>query len=199
MLSRRRFIERSSLIAGSAVVAGSALASLGTASDNPTTTDPKLLDRAKALLERAPLIDTHNDLPSAFLETKAGDLTAFDMTKPQATLCADIPSLREGRVGAQYWSVFVESATQKTHTSLHEAMREFDVALRFIETNADLEQARTADDIDCTLRRRPIQPRWQIGGDFVGASGERLVSFPLGILPASHSEVSFKSIFKNIL
>ncbi len=148
MISRRRFIERSSLIAGSAVVAGSALASLGTASDNPTTTDPKLLDRAKALLERAPLIDTHNDLPSAFLETKAGDLTAFDMTKPQPTLCADIPSLREGRVGAQYWSVFVESATQKTHTSLHEAMREFDVALRFIETNADLEQARTADDIE---------------------------------------------------
>jgi hypothetical protein len=39
----------------------------------------------------------------------------------------------------------------------------------------------------------------QIGGDFVGASGERLVSFPLGILPASHSEVSFKNIFKNIL
>ena len=148
MISRRRFIERSSLIAGSALVAGSALASLGTASDNPTTTDPKLLDRAKALLERAPLIDTHNDLPSAFLETKAGDLTAFDMTKPQPTLCADIPSLREGRVGAQYWSVFVESATQKTHTSLHEAMREFDVALRFIETNADLEQARTADDIE---------------------------------------------------
>jgi membrane dipeptidase len=148
LLSRRRFIERSGSIAGSAVVAGSVLASLGTASDNATTTDPKLLERAKALLERAPLIDTHNDLPSAFLETKAGDLTAFDMTKPQATLCADIPSLREGRVGAQYWSVFVESATQKSHTSLHEAMREFDVALRFVQGNADLEQARTADDIE---------------------------------------------------
>jgi hypothetical protein len=36
-------------------------------------------------------------------------------------------------------------------------------------------------------------------GDFVGASGERLVSFPLGILPVSYSEVSFKNIFKNIL
>jgi len=66
-----------------------------------------------------------------FLETKAGDLTSFDMSKVQPTLCADIPRLREGCVGAQYWSVFVESGTQKTHTSLHEALREFDVVLRF--------------------------------------------------------------------
>jgi hypothetical protein len=36
-------------------------------------------------------------------------------------------------------------------------------------------------------------------GDFVGASGERLVSFPFGNSPATYSEVSFKNIFKNIL
>jgi membrane dipeptidase len=148
LLTRRRFIEQTGWIAGSAVVAGSGLARVAVANDDALSPDPKLLDRAKGLLEKAPLIDTHNDLPSNFLETSAGDLTKFDMTKAQPALCADIPSLRAGRVGVQYWSVFVESATQKTHTSLHEAMREFDVALRFIETNADLEQARTADDIE---------------------------------------------------
>jgi membrane dipeptidase len=148
LLSRRRFLENASLIAGSMVVPNSALAGVSGASQNPAMLDSKLLDRAKELLQRAPLIDTHNDLPSVFLETKAGDLTSFDMSKAQPKLCADIPSLREGRVGAQYWSIFVESATQNTHTSLHEAMREFDVALRFIQTNADLEQARTADDIE---------------------------------------------------
>ena len=36
-------------------------------------------------------------------------------------------------------------------------------------------------------------------GDFVGASGERLVSFPVGNSPATYSEVSFKNMFKNIL
>jgi membrane dipeptidase len=51
-------------------------------------------------------------------------------------------------VGAQYWSVWVASATQKTHTSLHEALREFDVALRLIRSQPDFEQARTADDIE---------------------------------------------------
>ena len=42
----------------------------------------------------------------------------------------------------------MESGTQKTHTSLHEALREFDVALRFIRSRPELEQARTADDIE---------------------------------------------------
>jgi len=77
-----------------------------------------------------------------------GDLARYDMGKPQPKLCADIPRLQEGRVGAQYWSVFVESATQRTHKSLHEAMREFDVALRMIRSQPDFEQARTADDIE---------------------------------------------------
>jgi membrane dipeptidase len=81
------------------------------------------------------------------LELK-GELAKYDLSKVQPKLCADIPRLREGGVGAQYWSVFVESATQKTHTSLHEAMREFDVALRMIRSQADFEQARTADDIE---------------------------------------------------
>jgi len=83
------------------------------------------------------------------LEVK-GALAKYDLGKVQPKLCADIPRLREGGVGAQYWSVFVESATQKTHTSLHEAMREFDVALRMIRSQADFEQARTADDIERT-------------------------------------------------
>jgi membrane dipeptidase len=99
------------------------------------------------LLKQVPFIETHNDLPSMLLEVK-GDLAKYDLSKVQPKLCADIPRLREGGVGAQYWSVFVESATQKTHTSLHEAMREFDVALRMIQSQADFEQARTADDIE---------------------------------------------------
>ena len=148
MISRRRFLEQTSVFAGTAVLANSVLAGVTTGADDPLAPDPKLLARAKSLLDQAPLIDTHNDLPSMFLETKAGDLTSFDMSKVQPTLCADIPRLRQGGVGAQYWSIWVDSATQKTHTSLHEALREFDVALRFIQTRPELEQARTADDID---------------------------------------------------
>ena len=108
---------------------------------------PALLDRARSLLQEAPLIDTHNDLPSMLIEARS-DLTRFDLGKAQPTLCADVPRLREGGIGVQYWSVFVESATQKTHTSLHESLREFDVALRLIRSQPAFEQARTADDIE---------------------------------------------------
>jgi membrane dipeptidase len=148
LLSRRRFLEQASLMAGSAALGGSALMGSDAAADDSPAPDPKLLAKAKTLLQQAPLIDTHNDLPSMFLETKAGDLTSFDMSVVQPTLCADIPRLREGCVGAQYWSIWVDSATQKTHTALHEAMREFDVTQRFISSQPQLEQARTADDIE---------------------------------------------------
>jgi membrane dipeptidase len=116
------------------------------AADEPTAA---LLRRAQALLEKAPLIDTHNDLPSMFLEQGAGDLSKWDLSVRQPQLCADIPALREGRVGVQYWSIFVESATANKGVSLHEAMREFDVALRLIRAYpAAFEQARSADDIE---------------------------------------------------
>ena len=147
MISRRRFLEQTTRVAGSALLADSVLEGVCVAEGMPAP-DPKLLERAQALLQKAPLIDTHNDLPTMFLETKAGDLTSFDMSKAQATLCADIPRLREGRIGAQYWSVWADSATQKSHTALHEAVREFDVALRFVHNQPELEQARTADDIE---------------------------------------------------
>ena len=112
------------------------------------TADPALVTRARALLAAAPLIDTHNDLPTNLLDKYKGDLTKVDLASVQAALSADVPRLVEGGVGAQYWSVFVESSTMATHTSLHEALREFDVTLRFIRSQPRLELARTADDIE---------------------------------------------------
>jgi membrane dipeptidase len=154
LLSRRRFLAQSSLLAASAALARTRAATAawgdGPAQPNdPLHPDPQLLARAKALLEKAPLIDTHNDLPSMFLETTAGDLSGYDMNAVQPKLCADIPRLREGCVGVQYWSIWVDSGTQKTHNAMHEALREFDVARRFVSSYpAALEQARTADDIE---------------------------------------------------
>src|SRR5437879_13033886 len=115
-------------MAVSAVLANCAFAGIGGANEDALTPDPKLLERAKALLNKAPFIDTHNDLPSMFMETKAGDLTSFDMSKVQPALCAVIPRLREGCVGAKVWSVFVRSGTQRTGTAWHSAMTVLDVS-----------------------------------------------------------------------
>jgi membrane dipeptidase len=129
---------------GAAVLTSSLLKDVSFAED----ADPKLVARAKALLEQAPLIDTHNDLPSLVLELSAGDISKIDFNQVQPKLCADVPRMREGGLGAQYWSVFTESATQNTHTSLHEALREFDIAQRVTASTSQFEQAFTAADIE---------------------------------------------------
>src|SRR6185295_9776291 len=106
------------------------------------------LARARAILEQAPLIDTHNDLPSMLLERNDGEIAGLDLGVVQPELCADIPRLRKGGVGAQYWSVFTDAANMKTNRSLHEALRGFDVTLAVIRSRPELELALTADDVE---------------------------------------------------
>ena len=146
MITRRRFLAQTAFSAATLAVTARAVAA---ARDEALAApDPALLERARTLLSQAPLIDAHNDLPTMLIELSAGDLTRFDLAVRQPTLCADLPALREGRVGAQYWSIFVESKTQNAHVSLHDAVREFDVALRLMHRYDGLEQARTADEIE---------------------------------------------------
>lgn len=59
--------------------------------------------RARDLLAAAPLVDGHNDLPWA-LRTLG---RAADLAVGVPELHTDLPRLRSGRVGAQFWSVYV--------------------------------------------------------------------------------------------
>jgi len=152
-----------------------ALPLLGAAAADP---DPKLLDRARALLERAPLIDAHNDLPTMLVDKLRGDLSKLDFGKEQPTLCADLPRMRQGRLGAQYWSIWVNSANAKTKTSLHEALLEFDVGLRLIESRPELELARTADDIERIHKAGKIASLFGVeGGHMIEGAPEVLRIF----------------------
>ena len=178
MLSRRSFLAQASLVAGSAVLAGSAAGGRAMAAEPEAAVDAKLLGRAKALLERAPLIDGHNDLAAMFLEVYGDDLSHVDMGKVQPKLCADIPRLREGRVGAQYWSIWVDNSTQNTHMALHDAIRQFDVMLRFIRSRPELAQARTAEDIERIHRSGRIASLFGVeGGHMIESSPAALRIF----------------------
>ncbi len=145
----------------------------------PAAPDPRLLERARAILQRAPLLDAHNDLPFALLERTGGDLTKVDLGKRQPGLPADIPRLREGRVGAQYWAIFVESDTRLTRTALHEALRVFDVALRMIESRPELELARTADDVVRITRTGRI-------ASLIGVEGGQMIESSPAVLRIFH-------------
>src|SRR5213596_3632617 len=67
--------------------------------------------RAQALriLKTVPLIDGHNDIPDAIRERGGLDSVDFGVTQPK--LMADIPKLRAGAVGGQFWAAYVPVTT----------------------------------------------------------------------------------------
>ena len=72
--------------------------------------DPAVLAQVRQLLREVPLIDGHNDLPWQFRK-RTNDLSALDISRDvsqvKPTVVTDIPRLRAGGVGAQFWSVYV--------------------------------------------------------------------------------------------
>lgn len=66
------------------------------------------LTRARAFLERVPLLDGHNDLPYVVRHASPqGDLAGYDLTRVHQETDTDIPRLKEGRLGGQFWAAFV--------------------------------------------------------------------------------------------
>ena len=109
--------------------------------------DAALLERAKAILAEAPLIDGHNDLPSVILDAAQGDVTRFDLRERQIEFPADLPRLRQGSISAQFWSAFVDTSFMDTGESLRQCLREIDVIHRLVDRYPELELALTTDEI----------------------------------------------------
>lgn len=67
------------------------------------------LAHARALLERSPLVDGHNDLPFVMHVDRdaKGDVAAYDLARVHQKGDTDIPRLREGQVAAQFWASFI--------------------------------------------------------------------------------------------
>ena len=114
---------------------------------------------AKVLAEM-PVIDGHNDLPWEIRERFASNLDAVDLKHNTATLpvptdaaggqpplMTDIPRLRAGGVGAQFWSVWVPTDA-KDATAVQMTIEQIDLVKRMAaHYPADLEMAYTAADI----------------------------------------------------
>jgi membrane dipeptidase len=91
-------------------VAALLVASISAAALNPAAAAPadKALARAERVLARSILVDGHNDLPIAIRSNKTapGDVAAYDL-RGTVEGDTDITRLRAGKVGAQFWSVYI--------------------------------------------------------------------------------------------
>jgi membrane dipeptidase len=65
------------------------------------------LDRARTVLAAHPVLDGHNDLPYRLREMSSYDLDVTDPGGPLEGTHTDLPRLRAGGVGGQFWSVYV--------------------------------------------------------------------------------------------
>jgi membrane dipeptidase len=92
---------------------------------------------AQAILSRAPLFDGHNDLPWVIRIDRAarGDVLAYDLRRVHEGADTDIPRLREGMVGAQFWAAF--QPTNAPHPS-RTAMEQIDLIRRIEEAHPDV-------------------------------------------------------------
>ncbi|HEV3063166.1 MAG TPA: dipeptidase [Vicinamibacterales bacterium] len=107
--------------------------------------DPYLA-RAQALHRAVPMIDTHNDLPEVLRERAQNDLTRMDPDRPLQNVDTDIPRLKEGLVGGQFWAAYVPASFVDKGGATY-ALEQIDVIRRMVARSPSLGWATTADDI----------------------------------------------------
>ena len=126
---------------------------------------------ANAALEAAPVFDGHNDVPNQLRARVANQINAFDFedtthtgeAHPQgAVMQTDLARLRQGKVGAQFWSVYVPSNPDEAE-AVQEVIEQIDVTKRLIARNPDgLRFVTNADQVERAGLRsedgRPVQP-----------------------------------------
>ena len=147
-------------------------------------------DRAEALLRRVQLADGHNDLPWAlrdfFVDDHLGEESTedvfataakIDLTVRQPTLHTDLVRLREGRLGMQFWSVWIPcrlagdgavTAVLEQIELVHELAERYSDHLAIATTAAEAEAA-FADGRIASL---------------IGAEGGHSINSSLGVLRA---------------
>jgi membrane dipeptidase len=122
------------------------------------------------------VIDGHNDLPWKLGEQKDPFFRKFDLTQPQPTLHTDIPRLRRGNVGAQFWSAYVDAATAHDGTAVRKTLEQIDVIHRLVRTYPDtFELASTADDVVRIHKKGRI-------ASLIGVEGGHSMDNSLGVL-----------------
>lgn len=106
-----------------------------------------MTDSIAALLAEHPVFDGHNDLAWALRKQVAYDLEALDISTHQPTLHTDIPRLRSGGVGAQFFSVYVPG-TMPGSSAVTATLEQIDCIYRIIDKYPETFRfARTADDV----------------------------------------------------
>ncbi|PHY09784.1 MAG: membrane dipeptidase [Acidobacterium sp.] len=123
------------------------------------------LTRARALHQQVPLIDGHNDYPWALRGLDPGrDFSKAEISKPVPSLMTDIPRLRLGGLGGQFWSVYTPS-TMTGQEAVRVTLEQIDIVHRMTKRWPEtFEMAYTAADVERSFKAGRI-------GSLIGMEG----------------------------
>ena len=145
--------------------------------------DPAM-ETALAVLDAAPVFDGHNDTPLQLRIRLKNQINRFDFNDTLISaksdpfgraMHTDIQRLRKGRVGAQYWSVYVPANLPEPE-AVKMTMEQIDVTKRLIDRFPDdLAYAETAGDVEDAIADGKI-------AGLLGMEGGHSISSDLGVL-----------------
>jgi membrane dipeptidase len=146
-----------------------------------TSAQGDLVARARTLHKQVPLIDGHNDYPWALRGLDPGrDFSKADITGSVKTLHTDIPRLRQGGVGGQFWSVYVPSAMQGKE-AVRATLEQIDIVRRMTERWPQVfAAARTAAEVERVFRSGRI-------ASMIGMEGGHSIDSSLAALRMMHA------------
>jgi membrane dipeptidase len=127
------------------------------------------------MLARTPVLDGHNDLPWALRAAGESPSSPVDISVPVAFTQTDLPRLRTGGVGAQFWSVYVP-AELSGDRAVAATLEQIDLVHRMIASQPEsLELALTASDVTKIMAAGKI-------ASLIGAEGGHSIAGSLGVL-----------------
>ena len=144
--------------------------------------DAKTQARIDKILQRTPLIDGHNDLPWALRQDFGLSVAGLESGTASRTppLMTDLERMRAGRVGGQFWSVYI-SGTILGDEAIRTTIEQIDTARRLIDAYPQhLQLASSADDMVKIHRRGRI-------GSLLGIEGGRQIGGSLAALRQFHN------------
>ena len=155
---------------------------LATPANAQSPIDPKVQARIDRILKATPLIDGHNDLPWALRQDYESSVEGLAAGTASRTppLMTDMARLRAGRVGGQFWSVYI-TGTLVGDVAIRTTLEQIDTTRRLIDAYpGDLEFAASADDMVRIHRRGKI-------GSLMGIEGGRQIGGSLAALRQFYS------------
>ncbi|HUF11874.1 MAG TPA: dipeptidase [Longimicrobiales bacterium] len=179
-MNRVRATTRYRLFALPVILLSASCAAGGVGPGAPGLDDDAAMELARRVLADVPLVDGHNDLPWEIREYEPApmDVAAYDL-RGRTPGHTDIPRLREGMVGIQFWSVYVPVAAIEAGAARVQ-LEQMDIAKRIFATYPEVfRETPSVDEAMAAWRRGHV-------ASVMGMEGGHAIENSLGALRSFH-------------